>query len=80
MFVVQEKMCNECLFSKNKIVSDERKEEILEQVREEQTHFICHKASTAGIPGCCKGFYDNENTFPVALSKALNQVIFVNIK
>lgn len=54
--VVQER-CNQCLFSPDKIVSDERRKEILDSCmkRGAETFFICHKTKRA----CCRGFYDS---------------------
>jgi hypothetical protein len=46
------KPCNQCLFSKNKIVSDEVKAEIVADCLKTDKPFVCHK--TNGI--ICKGF------------------------
>jgi hypothetical protein len=54
MFKVMAKRCDQCLFSRNRIVSASRKREVLAQCRRDDTHFICHK--TPGV--CCRGFYD----------------------
>lgn len=61
--------CNECLFSKNKVVSDERRDDILAECAEDDSHFICHKFTLAVWLGqltdeqanvCCNGFYRND--------------------
>lgn len=58
MFKVYSKCCNQCLFSKNKIVSEERKKNIIQECLANDTHFICHKATISdGQDICCKGFY-----------------------
>lgn len=44
-FLVQKKRCDECLFSEGKIVSNGRREEVLRDCQELNTHFVCHKAS-----------------------------------
>jgi hypothetical protein len=47
--------CNECLFSKNKIVSKERKAEIIREITSGQgSWFHCHK--TRGV--ACRGDWD----------------------
>lgn len=54
-FKVMAERCNECLFSKNKIVSKERKAQIIRQItRGEGSWFHCHKAS--GV--ACRGDWD----------------------
>lgn len=60
-FLVTEKQCDQCLMSKDKIVSSERRNEILQQCRESDTHFICHKHTIADENSnvCCRGFYDS---------------------
>ena len=52
------KCCNECLFTQNKVVSDERKDEILSKCSHDDNHFNCHKAS--GV--VCAGFYNEVGT------------------
>jgi len=56
MFKVCAKRCNQCLFTDNKIVSDERKEEVLDECVRNDSHFICHKHDDV----CCRGFYDED--------------------
>lgn len=57
-FQVYSKPCYNCLLSKNAIVPPQRVKEIIEQCKEDQTHFICHKSSIKGGNICCKKFYD----------------------
>jgi hypothetical protein len=52
------KRCDQCLFSKNRIVSAVRKRELLATCKRDDTHFVCHKASIAGESVCCRVFYD----------------------
>lgn len=56
MFKVMQERCDQCLFSKNKIVSAARKREVLAECARTDSHFICHK--TKGV--CCRGFYDRD--------------------
>lgn len=57
MFQVYQSSCENCLFSKNRIVSPERAKEIISTCLKEQTHFICHKSSMEGGEICCHSFY-----------------------
>jgi hypothetical protein len=55
---VFDKPCDQCLLSKNAIVSHARRREIIKECIEKQTHFICHKATIQNKDVCCKTFYD----------------------
>ena len=65
------KRCNECLFSNNKIVSDERKAEIIEDCLTNDTFFVCHKTDNT----CCRGFWDNHNRDTLILRLAVGEFI-----
>lgn len=43
-FKVMCRACDQCLFSKERIVSGERAAEIIRDTRQRNTHFICHKS------------------------------------
>lgn len=43
-FKVMSRACDQCLFSKNRIVSGARAAEIIAKTRRENSHFICHKS------------------------------------
>ncbi|MBE8232383.1 MAG: hypothetical protein HAW67_01515 [Endozoicomonadaceae bacterium] len=78
---VQNKCCGQCLFSKNKIVSDERKAEILKICKENNNHFQCHKATIKGVEGTCRAFYDKyTNPSLSAFLESIGEVEFVDIK
>ena len=49
--------CSECLFSPNRIVSQERKEEIVDQTLAKDHYFTCHKAMLARVDLCCWGLF-----------------------
>ncbi len=53
-FKVCKEQCDQCLFSKHKIVSNARKREVLATCRQNDSHFVCHKTKDV----CCRGFYD----------------------
>ena len=77
-FKVMENKCNQCLFSKNKIVSNERRKDILEECKRNDGHFICHKATIAGDEDvCCRGFYDTQSTNLIRIAERLDMIEFV---
>ena len=90
MFRVCEKRCDECLFSNAKIVSDERKADVLDQCVRTDTHFVCHKHTIRellreGVGDgnvCCRGFYDHDPaaTSAMRIAGRLGIVVFVDEK
>lgn len=46
--------CQNCLLSKDRIVSPERAKEIIGECKKKQKHFICHKSDDI----VCRTFYD----------------------
>ena len=64
-FKVCSSRCDECLFSPNKIVDNERKQEIIETCITNNSFFVCHKFGIEGDEGtigeevCCRGFYES---------------------
>jgi hypothetical protein len=78
MFKVKKECCNECLFSKNKIVSDSRKASILKGCVRDDAHFICHKATIDGEDICCSGFYKSYSTNMIRISQRLRMVKLVD--
>ncbi|GEM_PF-1353944 len=72
------KSCDQCLFTKNKIVPEKRKQEILNECEREQTHFICHKGSITGDNIVCSGFYRNKTTPYLELMKETGRIDFVD--
>ncbi|OJV55341.1 MAG: hypothetical protein BGO31_20645 [Bacteroidetes bacterium 43-16] len=71
------KSCDQCLFTKSKIVSEERKKEILDDCEKEQTHFICHKGSIVGENIVCNGFFRYLSTPYLELMKATGRIEFI---
>jgi hypothetical protein len=76
-FPVLAHRCDQCLFGPNKIVTEERKAEVLATVQAEEGHFTCHKATLAGKDVCCRGFYDAMTTIRVRLAGMLGLTVFV---
>ncbi len=59
MCKVYSECCQNCLLSKDRIVSPKAAKEILKEVISTQSHFICHKATIENKDIVCKSFYDN---------------------
>lgn len=59
--LVAEAPCKECLFSKNRLVSERRKRQLLKECYETGTYFICHKATLKGRAVICHSFAKSTN-------------------
>lgn len=77
MFKVTEERCDQCLFSPDKIVSNNRRKEVLKDCVKKDTYFICHKATIVGQEVCCKGFYDTQTCNLMRTAQRLGAVEFV---
>lgn len=78
MFKVMEERCDECLFGKNKIVSNARRSTILREIERKDSHFICHKATLAGESIACRGDWDQRGCGQLGrIAGWLNVVEFV---
>jgi hypothetical protein len=42
---VADRPCDQCLFHKNRVVSEERAEEVLAECEHKDLHFVCHNSS-----------------------------------
>lgn len=71
--------CQNCLFSKEAIVSPKRVAQVLQDCVETQTFFICHKASIKGEEICCSTFYERMSHLiqAVKIEQFLGTVIMV---
>lgn len=71
-YLVMAQRCSECLYGPDKIVSNERRAEILRDVRASDDYFVCHKATLAGRSVQCRGDYDaRPDCRPARLARAL---------
>ncbi len=52
---VMSRNCDECLMTENRIVPGERAARIIAETRRKDCHFICHKATIAGLDIACHG-------------------------
>ncbi len=87
---VAAKPCSECLFSKNRVVSERRAQEVIADCLEIEAHFVCHVFSIKGDEGeltadeanvCCNGFfreYPDASQF-MQFSHRLNAVNWVDV-
>ena len=78
MFKVKKECCDQCLFSENKIVSNKRRQEILNNCRQNDSHFTCHKATIDNEDICCHDFYQTQSSNMIRISQRLNMVEFVD--
>lgn len=74
MLKVCSKQCDQCLFSKNRIVSGPRMASILNDCKNNDTHFICHKGTIAGENVVCKGFFDTQTSQMIRIAGRLNMI------
>lgn len=77
---VMTKRCNECLYSNNRIISDERASALLAHCAETESHFICHKASSSGVDVMCRGHWDEtkNETLRNRLAQELDRVRYID--
>ena len=66
---VRAKVCNECLFSKAKIVGADRVQDILDLANDSGRAFECHKSTLAGTRAICRAFFDGNHSLVVRLAK-----------
>ncbi len=77
MLKVKKECCGKCLFSKDKIVSNERKKEILSGCRRKDSHFICHEAPIRGEDAVCAEFYKRQTSQMIRISQRLGMIEMV---
>lgn len=70
---VMESKCDQCLFSKNRIVSAVRVQDIIQTCREKDNYFICHKTENI----VCRGFYNSESCNAIRIAGRLKSIEFV---
>lgn len=78
MFKVMKDRCKECLYGKNKIVSNATRAEILRKIEREDGRFECHKGTIAGVVVYCRGDWDKRSCGQLGrIAGRLNVVEFV---
>lgn len=78
MFEVMKERCAECLYGSDKIVSNACRAEILRELEQKDSHFICHKASLADRNVACRGDFDQRGCGQLGrIMGRLNAIRFV---
>jgi len=79
-FKVYKQECKNCLLSNNSIVSPERRKEIIEEIKKDQSFFICHNATINQENICCQKFYKKlgHTSNIIRIAERLNFVEFVD--
>ena len=79
MLKVYQECCQNCLLSKDRIVSPKRAKDLLKEIEEKQSYFVCHKASMNGEEIVCKTFFDKlgHQSQMIRIAERLNAVQFV---
>ena len=79
MLKVYQECCRNCLLSKDRIVSPKRAKDLLKEIEQKQSYFVCHKASMNGEEIVCKTFYDKlgHQSQMIRIAERLNVVKFV---
>ena len=79
MLKVYKECCQNCLLSKDRIVSPKRAKDLLNEIAQKQSYFVCHKASINGEEIVCKTFFDKlgHQSQMIRIAERLNVVKFV---
>jgi hypothetical protein len=79
MLKVYKECCHNCLLSKDRIVSPKKAKDLLKEIAEKQSYFVCHKASMNGEEIVCKTFFDKlgHQSQMIRIAERLNAVRFV---
>jgi hypothetical protein len=79
MLKVYKECCHNCLLTKDRIVSPKRTKDLLQEIAEKQSYFVCHKASMNDEEIVCKNFFDRlgHQSQMVRIAERLNAVQFV---
>jgi uncharacterized protein YerC len=79
MLKVYKECCGNCLLSKDRIVSPKRAKDLLKEIAERQSYFVCHKASVNGEEIVCKTFFDKlgHQSQMIRIAERLNVVQFI---
>lgn len=77
--IVMRKPCDECLFSRRRIVSAKRKAEILAGCARSDAHFHCHKGTSVGQDIVCAGFAASRTSNLLRVAQRLRMVVLVDV-
>ena len=81
-FLVARDRCDQCLYGPDKIVSNKRRKEILNDLERRDSWFVCHKSSIAEGPEiCCRGDFDQRGGGQLGqIAGRLGVIEFVDIE
>lgn len=57
-FKVMDRRCDQCLYGNQKIVSDARRKQLIQDIISRDSHFLCHKGTICEEEICCRGDFD----------------------
>jgi hypothetical protein len=79
MLKVYQECCHNCLLSKHRIVSPKTAKDLLNEIAEKQSYFVCHQASMNGEEIVCKTFFDKlgHQSQMIRIAERLNVIQFV---
>jgi hypothetical protein len=74
--------CNQCLFTKNRIVSQKRTNQIIKDCIREDGHFECHKGTINGDKIVCRSFWNlySRDVLSLRLALMFNMFEFVEVE
>jgi len=88
-FQVCAERCDECLFTKHRIVGSRRMQEVIAEARALDAAFLCHKHSQRAARGeaswkaanvCCRAYFDTfgDAVLVIRLAHMLRNIVFVD--
>lgn len=79
MFKVMAERCDQCLYGPDRIVSNQRRAEIIREIKRKDCHFVCHKASMNKQDVACRGDWDQRGCGQLGrIADRLGMVEFVD--
>lgn len=79
-FKVCSQMCDQCLFTQNRVVSEARANQIIEDCLKNDRWFECHKFTILGQKAVCRGFWNHHrrDVYPLRVAQMfIDEVKFV---
>jgi hypothetical protein len=79
MLKVCKNKCDQCLFTKNRIVSGKRMQQIVSSCLRDDKHFECHKGTINNDKIVCAGWYEQYTSQMIRIAGRLNSIQFVEL-
>lgn len=69
--------CDQCLFSRNRIVPQARANQIVKNCLKKDRFFECHKFTILGLKVVCRGFWDRHkrDVWPLRVAQMLIEAV-----